>query len=256
MKYPFNIIIIIFLYTLASHGQQVPCAIGAFMAITPRAEGDRLQIVEVISNSPAAQAGLVGGQVVSAIDGVSTTGLQISDCVRRIQGYAGTKVVLEIEDLRHNWTNTIVVTRNYVAGDLLAASPDAFDAPVSEQRLALSVTTNQLVRVWSKNGAISIIQFTQFGTTNANYRWRSLPNVSGVATAGAGVVFEDYFKYIDADGRVQLINRGNPDDLFVKAGGIRLEWSVGNTNHGWLYYYPAKEKVEVLDSSAFNSDFN
>jgi len=226
------------------------------MAITHRAEGDRLQILEVISNSPAARAGLVGGQVVSAIDGVSTTGLQISDCVRRIQGYAGTKVVLEIEDVRHSWTNTIEVTRNYVAGDLLAASPDAFDVPVSEQRLALSVTTNQLVRVWSKNGAMFIIQFTQFGTTNANYRWRSLSNVSGVATAGAGVVFEDYVKHIDVNGRMQLTNRGNPEDLFVKAGSIRLEWSVGNTNHGWLYYYPAKEKVEVLDSSAFNSDFN
>jgi C-terminal processing protease CtpA/Prc len=98
MKLSFNCFVIAFLFAVAVRGQSVPCAIGALIAITPRAEGDRLQILDVTSNFPAAQAGLAAAQVISAIDGVPTMGLRIADCLRRIQGKAGTKVVLEIED--------------------------------------------------------------------------------------------------------------------------------------------------------------
>jgi C-terminal processing protease CtpA/Prc len=102
----------------------------------PRAEGVRLQILDVTSNFPAAQAGLAAAQVIIAIDGVPTMGLRIADCLRRIQGKAGTKVVLEIEDLRHNWTNSIEVTRNVVEVDLSAVNPDAFNIPPSARRLS------------------------------------------------------------------------------------------------------------------------
>jgi hypothetical protein len=198
---------------------------------------------------------LAAVQVISAIDGVPTMGLRIADCVRRIQGKAGTKVFLEIEDLRHNWTNSIEVTRNVVEGDLLAVNPDAFNIPLSERRLSLSVTTNQVVLVWGTNGTITIIQFTEIGTTNANCRWRSSSASGGVVTIGAGVVFEDYDRQIDACGRIQLTHDGSSDDLYVKAGGVRLEWSSSNLTHSWLYYYPLREKVEVLDLSSFDSDF-
>jgi hypothetical protein len=71
---------------------------------------------------------------------------------------------------------------------------------------------------------------------------------------GEGVVFETYDRQIDAYGVYQLTNRGRADDMYVKAGDIRLEWSRGGLTYGWLYYYPSREKVEVLDSSAFDSD--
>lgn len=76
-----------------------------------------------------------------------------------------------------------------------------------------------------------------------------------VVTTGAGVVFEDYDRQIDACGRIQLAHHGSSDDLYVKAGGVRLEWSSSNHTHSWLYYYPLREKVEVLDLSSFDSDF-
>ena len=256
MKLSFNCFVVVFLFVLAVHGQPAPCAIGAFVAIVHRTEGDRLQILDVSSNSPAARAGLAPNQLVSAIDGTPTKGMSLEDFVRRIQGEVGTKVVLEIEDRRRGWTNSVELTREVIAGDLLAANADSFDIPKSERRKSLSVTTNQVVRVSGTNGEVTIIQFTQFGTTNANYHWRSRPASGGIMTSGAGFVFEDCERHVDAHGRNQLIHRGSRDDLFVKAGNVRLEWSSNNLTSGWIYYYPSQEKVEVLDLLSFDSGFN
>jgi membrane-associated protease RseP (regulator of RpoE activity) len=253
MKLSITLIALTFLYALAAYGQSEPCAIGAFIVITHRAEGDRLQVLGVASNSPAAQAGLAAGQFVRAIDGVPTIGLKLADCVRRIQGRAGTKVILEIEDRRRGWTNSVELTREVVPNDPLSVSADAFEIPEAQKRKSLSVTTNQLVRVLGTNGAITIIQFTQFGTTNANYRWRSRPAQGDTLKTGTGVVFENYDRRVDAYGMGQRIHLGSPDDLYVKAGDVRLEWSLNNLTSGWIYYYPLREKVEVLDSSTFDS---
>jgi membrane-associated protease RseP (regulator of RpoE activity) len=254
MKLPFNFVMLTFLCALVVYGQQTPCGIGAFLVITHRTEGDRLQIVGVASNSPAARAGLASGQVICTIDGVPTMGLKLADCVRRIQGEAGTKVVLKVEDRRRGWTNSVELTREIVPGDPLSFGADAFEIPQAQKHKSLSVTTNQVVRVSGTNGAIAIIQFTQFGATNANYRWRFRPTPGGIVSTGAGVVFEDYNGHIDAYGMKQLTHRGSPDDLKVKAGDVRLEWSSSSLTSGWLYYYPSREKVEVLDSSVFDSN--
>jgi hypothetical protein len=197
---------------------------------------------------------LAAGQVVRAIDGVPTMGLKLADCVRRIQGEAGTKVILDIEDWRHGWTNSVEVTREVIAGDPLAVNAEEFDVSQSEKRVSLSVNTNQVVRVLCTNGAMAVIQFTQFGTTNANYRWRARSVLGGMVNSGTGVVFEAYERNADAFGGYHLTHLGNPDDLYVKAGDVRLEWSFNNLTSGWLYYDPSREKVEILDSTTFDSD--
>jgi membrane-associated protease RseP (regulator of RpoE activity) len=249
----FSLVIFTFLCAFAAFGQRGPCGIGAVIVITHRVEGDRLQIMGVASNSPAAQGGLAAGQVIHAIDGVPTMGLKLADCVRRIQGEAGTKVVLEVVDWRRGWTNSVELTREIVPDDPLLVSADAYEIPQGQEHKSLSVTTNKAVRVSRTNGAIAIIQFTRFGVTNANYRWRFRSAPGGTVSAGTGVVFEDYDRRIDAYGGIQLTHRGSPDDLKVKAGDIWLDWSYNSPEKGWLYYYPAQEKVEVLNSSAFDS---
>jgi C-terminal processing protease CtpA/Prc len=107
MKLLFGLGMFGFLCSLAASGQRAPCGIGADLAIIHRVEGDRLQILGVASNSPAARAGLAKNQIIRAIDGVPTTGLKYVDCVKRIKGEAGTKVVLDVQDRRHGWTNSI-----------------------------------------------------------------------------------------------------------------------------------------------------
>ena len=255
MKRLFDFVMFAFLCALASYGQGAPCGIGASVIITHRSEGDRLQIVGVASNSPAARAGLAPNQLIRAIDGVPTIGLKFVDCVKRIQGKAGTKVILEVEDRRHGWTNSLELTREIVADDPLAVDTATWiEIPEGRKPKSLSVTTNQVVRVLGTNGARAIIQFTQFGVTNANYRWRFRPASGGVVTTGVGVVFEHYDRRTNAFGSVERIHRGSPEDLRVKAGDFRLEWSSSNRKSGWLYYYPSQEKVEVLNSSSFDSD--
>ena len=254
MKLTPNLVISTFLCALAAYGQQVPCGIGALVVVTHRVEGDRLQIMGVASNSPAARAGLAVGQIIRAIDGMPTMSLKLADCVRRIQGQVGTKVVLEVEDWRRGWTNAVELTREIVPDDPLSVGADAYEVPQAQKRKSLSVTTNQVVRVASTNGAITFIQFTHFGTTNASYRWRSRPVPGGTVRSGTGVVFEDYESHIDAYGARQLTHRGSRDDLFVKAGSVRLEWSSSSPTNGWLYYYPSLGNVEILASTAFDSE--
>jgi hypothetical protein len=254
MKFIFSFVIFAFLSTLATYGQPTPCGIGAFLGIAHRTEGDRLQILGVASNSPARRAGLASGQVICAIDGVPTIGLKLADCVRQIQGKEGTKVILKVEDRRRGWTNLVELTREIVSDDPLSYSAEAFEIQQDHKPKSLLVNSNQVVRVVDANGAIAIIQFTQFGTTNANYRWRCRSDSGGFVNTGEGVVFENYERKKNAYGVDQLIQCGSSSDLYVKAGDVQLEWSKGGGTCGWLYYYPAKEKVEILDSSAFDSD--
>jgi membrane-associated protease RseP (regulator of RpoE activity) len=253
MKLTLDLVITTILCAFAAYGERAPCGIGAKIIITKRAEGDRLQIVGVASNSPAARAGLAANQVILAIDGVPTMGLTLADCVKRIQGEAGTKVVLEVSDWLHDRTNVAELTRAIVQDDPLAVDAKAYEIPESLKRKSLSLTTNQVVRVAGTNGSITVIQFTHFGTTNANYRWRSRLVPGGTVRSGTGVVFEDYERHIDAYGVYQLTHRGSRDDLFVKSGSVRLEWSSSSLTNAWLYYYSSLGKVEVLPSAAFDS---
>ncbi len=240
----------------AQNAQQAPCSIGAFLAITHRTEGDRLQIMGVFSNSPAERAGLIAGQIVRAIDGSPTTGLKYIDCVKRIQGEEGTKVVLEVEDRRRGWTNLVELTREIVADDPLAIDTTTWvDIQKSQKLKSLKITTNQIVRVSETNGNVTFIQFIQFGVTNATYRWSSCTVSGGAGSAGSGVVFADYDRHTIVHDIEQLTHRGSPDDLYVKAGDVRMEWSCGGDRYGWLYYCSANGKVEVFDRTAFNSIF-
>ncbi len=58
---------------------------------------ERLTMLEVYPGSPAANAGLLNGDTIVRIDGMSTTNLPVSDAVDRIRGNPGAPVLLTIE---------------------------------------------------------------------------------------------------------------------------------------------------------------
>jgi len=58
--------------------------------------GAKLSVIAPIEGTPADKAGLLGGDHIARIDGVSTDGMKIIDAVHRIKGTPGTKVVLTI----------------------------------------------------------------------------------------------------------------------------------------------------------------
>lgn len=59
-------------------------------------ENDQFTIISPIRGSPAETAGLLSGDIILAVDGVSTTGLPEWDVINRVRGPAGTSVVLTV----------------------------------------------------------------------------------------------------------------------------------------------------------------
>jgi len=55
-----------------------------------------LQIIAPIAGTPAAKAGLQAQDLITSINGVSTSGISVDDAVNKIRGPAGSKVTLQI----------------------------------------------------------------------------------------------------------------------------------------------------------------
>ena len=75
--------------------------IGAYVYNNPD-NAQRFTISRPIYGGPVYKADLRSGDMVAAIDGKSTEGLSVEDCVRLLKGPPGTKVVVDI--LRRGWT--------------------------------------------------------------------------------------------------------------------------------------------------------
>jgi carboxyl-terminal processing protease len=73
-----------------------------------------VRIVQVLSNSPAAQAGLSTGLVVQRIDDVPVAGRELLECVGLIRGTAGTKVRLELVNTQDSETKTVELIRQKI----------------------------------------------------------------------------------------------------------------------------------------------
>jgi len=68
---------------------------------------NRLKIVTPLEDSPAWNSGVMAGDIVLEIDGVDTEGMKISDCVDRLTGPEGTKVVILV---RHESGEQVEIT--------------------------------------------------------------------------------------------------------------------------------------------------
>lgn len=78
------------------------------------AEGGGVTIVHPFPGSPAEQAGLVGGDIIVAVDGEDITGLTLDEAIQLIRGPAGTDVVLTIHHEGEETPFDITVTRDRI----------------------------------------------------------------------------------------------------------------------------------------------
>jgi carboxyl-terminal processing protease len=87
--------------------------VGAYVQNDP-GNNDAFTISRPIFGGPIDRAGLRSGDVVTAVDGTTTEGCAVDECVRRLKGPAGTKVVLTV--FRRGWTETkdIPLTRSRI----------------------------------------------------------------------------------------------------------------------------------------------
>jgi CubicO group peptidase (beta-lactamase class C family) len=96
---------------LSPGGDAVGVGIGLELDPTTRA----LRITKVLTDSPAAEAGLSSGLTVQKIDDVITRGMGLTECVGLIRGTAGTKVRLELVSPNRSETNTVELVRRKIA---------------------------------------------------------------------------------------------------------------------------------------------
>jgi CubicO group peptidase (beta-lactamase class C family) len=89
-------------------------AVGVGVGLALDSTNHAVRIIQVVSNSPAAQAGLSTGLIVKRIDETPLAGKDLLECVGLIRGTAGTKVRLELVDTNHNETNTIELIRRRI----------------------------------------------------------------------------------------------------------------------------------------------
>ncbi|MDP3398103.1 MAG: S41 family peptidase [Bacteroidales bacterium] len=93
------------LLTTGSYG-----GIGAII----RKSNEGIVITEVNEFSPAARAGIVAGDIILTIDGVSVAPLQVDECSAKMKGVPGTQVEFTIKTLREGLVKKISITREKI----------------------------------------------------------------------------------------------------------------------------------------------
>lgn len=95
---------------------------GIGIYLTNDIQKNAVVVISPIKDTPAHKAGILPGDIITKVDGVSYTGEQLTEASNKIKGEIGTKVTLEI--IRDNKTLTFEITRenikvNHVEGEVL-----------------------------------------------------------------------------------------------------------------------------------------
>jgi carboxyl-terminal processing protease len=97
-------------------------------------DGCRLEVVEVLPETPAETAGLLAGDRITGVDGEPISGLTISDTVTLIRGPAGSDVVLALE--RDAEPQELTITRDRIV------TQDVRSATVADGRVGYVLIDN------------------------------------------------------------------------------------------------------------------
>ena len=82
---------------------------GVGIQVAKDESSDRIKVISPIEGTPAAQAGIASGDIITQIDGESTQGMALSEAVQRIRGKVGTDVELTVR--RDERSQTYTITR-------------------------------------------------------------------------------------------------------------------------------------------------
>lgn len=87
--------------------------VGLQIAIDP--ESKRIKVIAPIAESPADAAGIQPGDLVLAIDGVSTENLSLDEAATRMRGTVGTAVTLQVQRFDEDRVEDIEIIRDRIA---------------------------------------------------------------------------------------------------------------------------------------------
>ena len=85
--------------------------VGVGLVLRNDVGGHAYVVDQVVPNSPAAEAHITAGMIISKVDDVSIGDKSLADCANLVRGPAGTKVRLEMVLPDHSQTNTVELTR-------------------------------------------------------------------------------------------------------------------------------------------------
>ena len=112
-KYLFAVIVGLSLAACSSYAQEsMTNFVGVGLALS--VQNNSIRIVSVIANTSAADAHIQPGSYIKEVNGVSTDGMNIQECVDRIRGPETTTVALELADPANTTTNTVQLTREKI----------------------------------------------------------------------------------------------------------------------------------------------
>ena len=85
--------------------------VGVGIQIRSDSTASAVIIAQVVPNSPASEAGITSGVIISRVDDESLAGKRLADCANLIRGPVGSRVKLELVTPDHSQTNTVELTR-------------------------------------------------------------------------------------------------------------------------------------------------
>jgi carboxyl-terminal processing protease len=85
--------------------------VGVGIQIRSDSQAGAVIIAQVVPNSPASEAGLTSGVIISKVDDESLAGKRLADCANLIRGPVGTRVKLEMVTPDNSQTNTVELIR-------------------------------------------------------------------------------------------------------------------------------------------------
>lgn len=129
-------------------------------------EGERILLKGTVPDSPAAVAGLKGGDRILTVDGVQTSSLSLDEVVARMRGPADTRVVLNVESPGGQARDVIIKrqARRFVIHD----ATDKFRAAVEEKDVPAAV---KLGRPLAEGGFVLAQEYMSY----AHYVGQVLP---------------------------------------------------------------------------------
>ena len=117
------------------------------------------------------------------------------------------------------------------------------------ERVAAPVVYHDLVLIVSTKAGVAAIDFDKAIENGITYRYRFCPTDTVEEQNGTGKVFEIYRRFQNMIGATRLVDDGS--QLWIEADEIRLEWSFGGPDRGWVYYSPENTRVQIANSKKF-----
>jgi hypothetical protein len=125
----------------------------------------------------------------------------------------------------------------------------------TEDRVAAPVYYKDQMLVLATDQGVAAVVFTDKVKEGAKegrkYKFRYESKDGKTKESGTGAVYENYKRVPQKEaGKFAVEDLGS--ELYLKAGPIKLEWSLAEDESGWLYYNPDKVRVQIASADEFD----